>query len=327
MKQQESGAVRRLAGLVAGALLTANGLLAAMPAPRAAADPVSSCTSTSGVVVVVDFSQWGEGIKRGCDTTPTTGYEALHEAGFTTEGTQHDGPAFICRISGYPTSDEEACVLTPPATAYWSYWHANAGQSTWSYSQLGAMSYKPAAGSVDAWVFGATNTTGSSGGPSFTPDQARAGIGTAQSSSATSQSAASTASATSGSSGSGTTSPTTKSAKKSKRTKTATASPTSESTAASTSATATTSATPSESPTESPAASDSPTPSASTPTESTTPSAGSSAPVITDVEDDPTEPTAASSSTGSPLPLILVGVVVVAVAGGTSWTRWRHRAR
>ncbi|MFF9352014.1 prenyltransferase/squalene oxidase repeat-containing protein [Streptomyces sp. NPDC014734] len=149
----------------------------------ATADPIGSCTATRGAIVAVDFGPFAGKVERGCDTTPTTGYELLHEAGFTTEGTQHDGPAFICRIglgSGtrYPTADNESCVLTPPATAYWSYWIASPGQNTWTYSQYGAMDRKPKDGDVDAWVFGGTDIGGTTGKPAFTPDEVRAGGGT-----------------------------------------------------------------------------------------------------------------------------------------------------
>ncbi|WP_323055310.1 MULTISPECIES: hypothetical protein [Streptomyces] len=66
------------------------------------------------------------------------------------------------------------CVLTPPASAYWSYWHAGPGADDWEYSQLGAMLYEPRPGSVDLWVFGGTDIGGTKGRPTVTPDQLRA---------------------------------------------------------------------------------------------------------------------------------------------------------
>ncbi|WP_428843324.1 prenyltransferase/squalene oxidase repeat-containing protein [Streptomyces sparsogenes] len=149
----------------------------------AAADPIGDCTATNGAVVAVDFGPFGGKVERGCDTTPTTGYDLLHDAGFTTTGTEHDGPGFICRIghgafnSGtrYPTPDKESCVLTPPATAYWSYWTASPGQDEWTYSQYGAMDRKLKDGDVDAWVYGGTDVGGSTGKPTFTPDDVRPG--------------------------------------------------------------------------------------------------------------------------------------------------------
>ncbi|MEV7211690.1 hypothetical protein AB0O31_01155 [Kitasatospora cineracea] len=182
-----SGRPARLArparlGAAAGTVLAvALGGLAPAPA-RAAALPMEQCTADRNVVLAIDFGRWGGPVLRSCGSTPTTGYQLMNQGGWKTVGTQHDGPGFICRIgySGYqggkqfPPPEQEKCVLTPPATAYWSYWHADPGQHTWSYSQLGAMSYQPVPGSVDAWVFGETDIGGTRGGPSFSPDSVRA---------------------------------------------------------------------------------------------------------------------------------------------------------
>ncbi|MER5884029.1 prenyltransferase/squalene oxidase repeat-containing protein [Streptomyces sp. NPDC001941] len=175
---------RRLLALLCAAVTTVGGgaLLLAQAAP-AAADPLGACTATKGAVVAVDFGDWGGTVVRGCDATPTTGYDLLHEAGFTTAGTEHDGPAFICRLGHtdfdggrqYPTPDKEACGLTPPAAAYWSYWTAPPGQDFWTYSPLGAMAHKPKDGSVEAWVYGGTKPGGGGGEPSFPPSAVRPG--------------------------------------------------------------------------------------------------------------------------------------------------------
>jgi hypothetical protein len=146
-------------------------LAAATPA---GADPIADCSTTTGEIVAVDFSAWGGDIERGCDATLTTGYAALHRAGFTTAGDAQDGPGFICRIDDDPPPKQESCATTPPADAYWSYWHADVGQDTWTYSQVGAMDYRPPPGSVDAWTFAATDIDGSSGQPTFSPDSVRA---------------------------------------------------------------------------------------------------------------------------------------------------------
>jgi hypothetical protein len=173
---------RLAAVLAAGFVLAAAGLLAGAGPAAASALPIGQCTTSSGVILAVDFSHWGGPLLRACGSTPTTGYTLLNQGGWHTAGTQHDGPAFICRIgfSGYsggtryPTPAQDACVLTPPASAYWSYWHADPGQNSWSYSQLGAMSYHPKPGSVDLWTFGATNTQGTQGRPTVAPDAVRA---------------------------------------------------------------------------------------------------------------------------------------------------------
>ncbi|MFD6182966.1 prenyltransferase/squalene oxidase repeat-containing protein [Streptomyces goshikiensis] len=172
-----------LLSLVSAALLTfATSVALVGGTVTASADPIEQCTATTGAIVAVDFGPFGGKVERGCDTTPTTGYELLGTGGFTTEGTVHDGDGFICRIgkgtgTQYPTPDKEECVLTPQATAYWSYWIASPGQKNWTYSPLGAMARKPKAGDVDAWVFGGTDTGGTSGKPAFSPDDVRAGGG------------------------------------------------------------------------------------------------------------------------------------------------------
>jgi hypothetical protein len=163
-------------------LLGATGLTFASSAAPAAASPISSCTSTVGAIAAVDFGHWGGPVVRGCDAAPTTGYNLLHNGGFTTAGDTHDGPAFICRIGNpafssgtqYPTPAQDACVVTPPASAYWSYWIAPKGQTTWTYSPLGAMGDVPKAGEVEAWTFGATDIDGTTGQPTFTPASVRA---------------------------------------------------------------------------------------------------------------------------------------------------------
>ncbi|MFD9516249.1 hypothetical protein [Streptomyces sp. NPDC059979] len=174
--------IRALARATAALGLTVAAFAATAGPATAAPQPMGQCTTSSGVVLAVDFSHWGGPVYRSCGTTPTTGYELLNQGGWATTGTGHDGPAFICRIgySGhqggkqYPTPQQDDCVLTPPASAYWSYWHANPGQNTWEYSRLGAMLYKPKPGSVDLWIFGGTNIEGTEGKPTVTPDQLRA---------------------------------------------------------------------------------------------------------------------------------------------------------
>jgi hypothetical protein len=160
---------RRLAPLLAAVVLVGTfGTLATGCLVTEGTTPITSCTSTSGVIVAVDFSHFDTAVwERGCDTTITTGYGALHAAGFTTAGDEHDGPTFICRINNDPPPSEDPCINTPPATAFWSYWHANAGASKWTLSSLGAASYVPKPGSVDAWAFGAGQP------PTFTPAQVR----------------------------------------------------------------------------------------------------------------------------------------------------------
>jgi hypothetical protein len=149
----------------------------------AAARPLQDCTAKAGVILAVDFGHWGGPVLRSCGSTPTTGYALLNEGGWRTAGTVHDGPGFICRIgySGYrhdvqyPTAAQQACVQTPPANAYWAFWQAGPGQQTWTYSQYGAMDYRPEPGSVNLWVFGGTNLGGTAGSavPTVSPQSVR----------------------------------------------------------------------------------------------------------------------------------------------------------
>jgi hypothetical protein len=177
-----TGWPRRAAGLLVA--VAAVGAAATGSPARAAPEPAGDCTTTSGVIVAVDFAHWGGPVLRSCGSTPTTAYTLLNQGGWHTTGTGHDGPGFICRIgyagyhggTQYPTPAQESCVLTPPASAYWAFWYADRGQNQWSYSQAGPMGIQPQPGSVELWVFGGTNVNGTSGSavPTITPASLRA---------------------------------------------------------------------------------------------------------------------------------------------------------
>ena len=129
----------------------------------------SACHTASGVTVVVDMTAFGSGVHIGCATNaPTTGVAALQAAGFTPTGTANYGLAFVCRIDGKPAPAADPCMTTPPVNVYWAYYHAKSGATTWTKSSLGASTYAPPAGSIDAWAFGA------SAPPSITPAAVRA---------------------------------------------------------------------------------------------------------------------------------------------------------
>ncbi|MGL5818631.1 MAG: hypothetical protein ACRCYR_13780 [Phycicoccus sp.] len=133
----------RVLSTVAAVLLTAVGALAGAPSAAAAA-----CSGSSGVTVVVDT---GSGVVTRCAPgDPSSGIAALTAAGFSVSQVRGQ-PGFVCTIDGSPSS--QTCTRTPPATAYWSYWHASRGGS-WSYSQLGASAYDPRPGTVEGWRFG-----------------------------------------------------------------------------------------------------------------------------------------------------------------------------
>lgn len=183
--------MNRLAGLAGAAALTVtSGLATAVPASAAPAAALGQCTTTRGTIVAVDFAHWSGPIVRGCGVQSngqpdSTGYDLLHDGRFTTAGDQHDGPAFMCRIGSgsfnggtqYPTPAEDPCMVTPPSSAYWAYWIAPPGATTWQNSNYGPMSDRPVAGAVELWIFGATDngaTTGSAVPPDSLIDQLRA---------------------------------------------------------------------------------------------------------------------------------------------------------
>ena len=111
------------------------------------------CPDANGVTVAVDYQDLGAATEIRCAVGPqATGLAALENAGFVVTGTDRWGKAFVCRINGQPTAATESCVNTPPATAYWSYWHATNG-GAWAYSTQGASASHPAPGSFEGWSF------------------------------------------------------------------------------------------------------------------------------------------------------------------------------
>jgi hypothetical protein len=158
------------------------GAVAGFGGSAAGADPITACTPSRGTVVAVDFGHWAGPVVRACGVDDASAYELLHDGGFTTTGTQHDGPGFVCRIGSgafrggtqYPTPAQDPCVNTPPASAYWTFWVAEPGQNGWTYGRVGAVSYQPQPGEVEVWRFGATPTDGSSGAPPYGPATLRA---------------------------------------------------------------------------------------------------------------------------------------------------------
>jgi hypothetical protein len=137
-------------------LAIACGLLAVPPA----AERAGAAASCAGVTVVVDFTHFNGNIERGCAPNPSSGLDALHQAGFTTAGTTQYGDAFVCRIANLPAPAQESCASTPPATAYWAYSRAQANDSSWTYSPIAASSTHPAAGTVEGYAFGARAVPG-----------------------------------------------------------------------------------------------------------------------------------------------------------------------
>jgi len=139
---------------------------------EATALPMSDCTSTSGVVVAVDFSHWGGPLVRSCGSTPTTGGQLISQGGLTNTRVGRY-PGFVCQIgySGFAGGTPEPaglnCANTPAASNAWSYWIADQTASSWTLSPTGADGNSPAPGTVQAWTFGSSS-------PSFSPGSVRA---------------------------------------------------------------------------------------------------------------------------------------------------------
>ncbi|MFV2019257.1 hypothetical protein [Micromonospora sp. LOL_023] len=151
------------------AVVVAAGAALAPAGPAAAAGLAGYCPDGNGVTVIVDFQELGgPTIIRCAVGDQVTGHAALKNAGVSITGTTRWGESFICRIEGRPTAAEEACVDTPPASAYWSYWHAPDG-GPWTYSQHGVLARKPPLGSFEGWSFAKNRTASTSPPPRIAP--------------------------------------------------------------------------------------------------------------------------------------------------------------
>ncbi|WP_309246317.1 hypothetical protein [Verrucosispora sioxanthis] len=139
------------------------------PSPAAAAGSAGYCPDAAGVTVVVDFKELGGGtVVRCAPGDQATGLAALKAAGFQIAGTLRWGEGFICRIEGKPSASTEKCVDTPPASAYWSYWHAPNGGS-WTYSDKGVLNRKPPSGSFEGWSFSLNRNADKAPRPAVAP--------------------------------------------------------------------------------------------------------------------------------------------------------------
>ncbi len=139
-----------------------------VPGPPSAAGSDGPCPGTIGVTVVVDYQALGGGVVVRCAvSSPATGFKALIAAGFLIVEVRNV-PGFLCRIDGSPGLDRDACINTPPASAYWSYWHAARG-GAWSSSQEGGKTRKPTVGSVEGWSFSDDGSPGAASPPRIDP--------------------------------------------------------------------------------------------------------------------------------------------------------------
>ncbi|WP_428962935.1 hypothetical protein [Micromonospora fluostatini] len=141
------------------------------PGPATAAGSAGYCPDANGVTVVVDFKELGGGtVVRCAPGDQATGLAALKNAGFQIAGTLRWGEGFICRIEGKPSTSTEKCVDTPPASAYWSYWHAPHGGS-WTYSDKGVLNRTPPTGSFEGWAFSLNRRADNAPRPAVPPSR------------------------------------------------------------------------------------------------------------------------------------------------------------
>lgn len=130
------------------------------PASEASSWSEGACPDDRGVTVVVDFQALGGStIVRCAHGSHRDGLSAVEGAGIQVTGTNRYGKAFVCRLQGKPGPESESCVDTPPASAYWSYWHAPAG-GQWTYSDFGITNRTPPEGSFEGWSFYTGDTDG-----------------------------------------------------------------------------------------------------------------------------------------------------------------------
>ncbi|MFF0483329.1 hypothetical protein [Streptomyces sp. NPDC004435] len=167
---------RLRSGLLALALLlgTAGFGLASAPAAYSVDQSRGTpgfCPDDDGVTVVIDFQELGGPLIIRCARgSQSTGHAALKNAGIQIAGTNRWGEAFICRIEGKPGPGSEPCIDTPPASAYWSYWHAPNG-GNWTYSQWGVTNRKPPTGSFEGWSFSKNKSSTTNPPPRIAPQR------------------------------------------------------------------------------------------------------------------------------------------------------------
>ena len=134
--------------VAAGALASAAAVL--LPASPAAAE---SCTTSTGVTVVVDFSALGGSIASTCvpdggGDAASTLLEVHHDLTRTAEYY-----SVVCRVDGTPA--DAPCQQMPPADAYWGLFWSD-GDGGWAYASQSVDSLRvPDGGSVAfAWQDG-----------------------------------------------------------------------------------------------------------------------------------------------------------------------------
>lgn len=179
------------AAFAAGTLIA--GLLMNAPAQAITeTGKAGPCAGDEGVTVVVDFGAYGverEGAPTGDKVVvrcalgaQSSGVAALVNAGFT-PGIFNSQPPGTVKVPGPPGATGALCTIESVpstnqaarcwSTGFWRYYNAASTTATsWSFSNTGASSSKPALGSVEGWWFGlfSESKAGPLRGPAF-PDR------------------------------------------------------------------------------------------------------------------------------------------------------------
>ena len=181
-----AGFVRRLVAVILTMTATSAALIA-VSAPTSAA----TCSSASGVSVVVDFDGVTGGVRSACvaggGDRPAD--EVITSAGFALTWVQRQ-PGFLCRVDGVPAGDP--CANTPPADAYWGLFWSDGKDGVWHYSDFGVTGLQvPDGGYIAlAWQSGTRRVPGQSAtahsvvtpGPTSTPSETPTSAGSSPSS-------------------------------------------------------------------------------------------------------------------------------------------------
>ena len=160
----------RTFALAASVLALAVTVTGCTPAP--APSPTASCSPSTGVSVVVNFSDVLGAtdisacapLAKGTETVA----DALAAVGVTTEGTVKYGDQVVCRVNSLPAADKpftvsghdpytEACKDMAPEFAYWALW-IKSGSGKWDYAAEGVSTQQVKPGDSIGLVF----TTGGS---------------------------------------------------------------------------------------------------------------------------------------------------------------------
>lgn len=136
---------RTLAGILLTIATTGLVVLASPSVSANAQSRTDACAAGTGVTVVVDSSDLGGATKTGCAPgDPATGRDALSAAGFAAEDST---PGMVCAIDSLP----DPCPTTFDGS-FWSYWHAQPGD-TWTSYPVGADSSTPVRGEIEGWRY------------------------------------------------------------------------------------------------------------------------------------------------------------------------------